>query len=78
MQYRKGGPLTDNRGLLNHVGSLLAIQRSLRLLFPHIPRLQLSRVDSMLFELAHWTVQIDGGGGQSYKNFLNLSGVIGN
>jgi hypothetical protein len=34
MRYRKGGPLADNRDLLDRVGNLLAIHRSLRLLFP--------------------------------------------
>ena len=34
MRYRKGGPLADNRDLLDRVGNLLAMHRSLRLLFP--------------------------------------------
>jgi len=34
-RYRKGGPLADNRDLLDRVGNLLAMHRSLRLLFPH-------------------------------------------
>lgn len=34
MRYRKGSPLADNRDLLDRVGNLLAIHRSLRILFP--------------------------------------------
>ncbi len=33
-RYRKGEPLADNRDLLDRVGNLLAIHRSLRILFP--------------------------------------------
>lgn len=34
-RYRKGDPLADNRDLLDRVANLLAIHRSLRILFPH-------------------------------------------
>jgi hypothetical protein len=34
MRYRKGAPLADSRDLLDRAGNLLAIHRSLRLLFP--------------------------------------------
>lgn len=34
-RYRKGDPLADNRDLLDRVGNLLSIHRSLRILFPH-------------------------------------------
>jgi len=33
-RYRKGDPLADNRDLLDRVGNLLSIHRSLRILFP--------------------------------------------
>ncbi len=33
-QYRKGNPLADRRDLLDRVANLLAIHRSLRILFP--------------------------------------------
>jgi hypothetical protein len=33
-RYRKGFPLADSRDLLDRVGTLLAIHRSLRILFP--------------------------------------------
>jgi hypothetical protein len=33
-RYRKGDPLADNRDLLDRVANLLAIHRSLRILFP--------------------------------------------
>ncbi len=33
-RYRKGAPLADNRDLLDRVANLLAIHRSLRILFP--------------------------------------------
>lgn len=33
-RYRKGEPLADNRDLLDRVANLLAIHRSLRILFP--------------------------------------------
>ena len=34
-RYRKGGPLANSRNLLERAGHLLAIHKSLRLLFPH-------------------------------------------
>lgn len=34
-RYRKGEPLAPNRDLLERVGILLSIHKSLRLLFPH-------------------------------------------
>lgn len=34
-KYRKGAPLPDNRDLLDRVGSLFGIHKSLRLLYPH-------------------------------------------
>ncbi len=34
-RYRKGQPLGGNRDLLDRVGHLLSIHKSLRLLFPH-------------------------------------------
>lgn len=34
-RYRKGQPLSRNRDLLDRVGHLLSIHKSLRLLFPH-------------------------------------------
>lgn len=34
-RYRKGEPLAQNRDLLDRVGILLGIHKSLRLLFPH-------------------------------------------
>jgi len=34
-RYRNGEPLADNRDLLDRVGHLLGIHKSLRLLFPH-------------------------------------------
>ncbi len=34
-RYRKGQPLGSNRDLLDRVGHLLSIHKSLRLLFPH-------------------------------------------
>ncbi len=34
LRYRKGSPLADSRDLLDRVGTLLAIHRSLRVLFP--------------------------------------------
>src|SRR5512138_432877 len=34
-RYRKGEPLADNRDLLDRVGNLLSIHRSLRILFSH-------------------------------------------
>lgn len=34
-RYRKGAPLAQNRDLLDRVGILLGIHKSLRLLFPH-------------------------------------------
>lgn len=34
-RYRKGEPLAASRDLLERVGSLLAIHKNLRLLFPH-------------------------------------------
>lgn len=34
-RYRKGDPLSTNRDLLERVGILLGIHKSLRLLFPH-------------------------------------------
>ncbi|MBP7529083.1 MAG: DUF2384 domain-containing protein [Syntrophorhabdaceae bacterium] len=33
-RYKKGDPLADNRDLLDRVGNLLSIHRSLRILFP--------------------------------------------
>ena len=33
-RYREGGPLSDNRDLLDRVGHLLAIHKSLRIIFP--------------------------------------------
>jgi hypothetical protein len=33
-RYREGGALSDNRDLLDRVGHLLAIHKSLRILFP--------------------------------------------
>lgn len=33
--YRKGKPLPDNRDLLDRVGNLFGIHKSLRLLYPH-------------------------------------------
>ncbi len=33
-RYRRGEPLADNRDLLDRVGNLLSIHRSLRILFP--------------------------------------------
>jgi len=34
-RYREGNPLSDNRDLLDRVGHLLAIHKSLRIIFPH-------------------------------------------
>ena len=34
-RYRRGEPLADSRDLLDRVGCLLGIHKSLRLLFPH-------------------------------------------
>ncbi len=34
-RYRKGDPLADSRDLLDRVGHLLGIHKSLRILFPH-------------------------------------------
>jgi len=34
-RYRKGEPLASNRDLVERVGILMGIHRSLRLLFPH-------------------------------------------
>jgi hypothetical protein len=34
-RYRNGEPLADNRDLLERVGHLLGIHKSLRMLFPH-------------------------------------------
>jgi len=34
-RYRRGEPLADNRDLLDRVGHLLGIHKSLRILFPH-------------------------------------------
>jgi len=34
-RYRGGEPLADNRDLLDRVGHLLGIHKSLRVLFPH-------------------------------------------
>jgi transcriptional regulator with XRE-family HTH domain len=34
-RYRSGEPLADNRDLLDRVGHLLGIHKSLRVLFPH-------------------------------------------
>ncbi len=34
-RYRKGQPLGSNRDLLDRVGHLLSVHKSLRLLFPH-------------------------------------------
>ncbi len=34
-RYRKGEPLASNRDLMDRVGILLSIHKSLRLLFPH-------------------------------------------
>ncbi len=34
-RYRKGQPLGNNRDLLDRVGHLLSVHKSLRLLFPH-------------------------------------------
>lgn len=34
-RYRKGGPFANRRDLLDRVGALLAIHRSLRILFSH-------------------------------------------
>jgi hypothetical protein len=34
-RYRKGGPLPDSRDLLDRVGNLFGIHKSLRLLYPH-------------------------------------------
>jgi hypothetical protein len=33
-RYREGNPLSDNRDLLDRVGHLLAIHKSLRIIFP--------------------------------------------
>lgn len=33
-RYRRGEPLADNRDLIDRVGNILAIHRSLRILFP--------------------------------------------
>jgi len=38
-RYRKGGPLADNRDLLDRAGHLLGIHKSLRIIFPHDPDL---------------------------------------
>lgn len=34
-RYRRGEPLADNRDLLDRVGNLMGIHKSLRLLYPH-------------------------------------------
>ncbi len=34
-RYRDGAPLADNRDMLDRAGHLLAIHKSLRILFPH-------------------------------------------
>jgi len=34
-RYRKGDPLADSRDLLDRVGHLLGVHKSLRILFPH-------------------------------------------
>ncbi len=34
-RYRKGAPLADNRDILDRVGHLLDIHKSLRIIFPH-------------------------------------------
>ncbi|MEJ2201118.1 MAG: MbcA/ParS/Xre antitoxin family protein [Desulfuromonadaceae bacterium] len=38
-RYRAGKPLADNQDLLDRVGHLLGIHKSLRLIFPHNPDL---------------------------------------
>lgn len=38
-RYRRGEPLADSRDLLDRVGHLLGIHKSLRILFPHDPDL---------------------------------------
>ena len=39
-RYRKGSPIEDRRDTLDRVGHLLAIYRSLRILWPHNPEIQ--------------------------------------
>lgn len=39
-RYRKGEPLADQRDLLDRVGNLLGIHKSLGLLYPHNPELR--------------------------------------
>ena len=38
-RYRRGTPLPDSRDLLDRVGNLFGIHKSLRLLYPHNPEL---------------------------------------
>lgn len=38
-RYRRGEPLADNRDMVDRTGHLLAIHKSLRILFPHNPDL---------------------------------------